>query len=189
MGLRKRNTFEKYGEVFYVTTSVVDLKHVFTNKKYYEILIFSLEFLKEKYNFRIIAYVLMPNHIHVIINFYEKPMVSEVMRDFKKYTSFKIRKLCEIEKRVEMLDYLRKNAENLSGQKFKLWDDRFDCLVITNEKTLRTKIEYIHNNPQKKGLVKNFINWLYSSARNYYCSSGKTLLEIDKEFLVSGGNS
>ncbi len=188
MGLRKRNIYEKYGKMFYLTTSVVDLKPVFTRKKYYEILLSSLKFLKEKYGFKLIAYVLMPNHIHLIIYFEENPKVSEFMRDFKKFTCFEFRKVCETENKKQALSYLRKNADNVSGQKFKLWENRFDCLVITNEKTLISKIQYIHNNPQKKGLVENFTGWPYSSARNYFCEDG-SLMEIDKDFLVSGGNS
>jgi len=182
MGLRKRNIYEKFGKVFYVTTSVVGLRPVFNQEKCYDILISSLKFLKKKYNFKLIAYVLMPNHIHLIIYFEEQPRISEVMRDFKKFTCFKIRKLWEIEKMTDVLDYLRKNAEKFSGQKFKLWDDRFDSLVVTNEKTLREKINYIHNNPLKKGLVENIEDWCYSSARNYFCSDN-SLIEVDVGFF------
>ena len=188
MGLRKRNIYEKYGKAFFVTTSVVGLRPIFTNRKCYEILLSSLRFLQKKYRFKLIAYVLMPNHIHLIAYFDENPRISELMRDFKKFTCFEFRKLCETENKKRALSYLRKNAENVSGQKFKLWEDRFDCLVITNEKTLLGKIQYIHNNPQKKGLVESFIDWPYSSARNYFCEDN-SLIEVDKNFLVSGGNS
>jgi len=130
-----------------VTTSVVDLRPVFTQKRHYDILISSLKFLQEKYDSRLIAYVLMPNHLHLIIYFDENPRISEFMRDFKKFTCFEFRKLCESEMNTKVLGYLRGSAENVSGQKFKLWEDRFDCLVITNEKTLISKIQYIHYNP------------------------------------------
>ena len=89
------------------------------------------------------------------------------MRDFKKYTSTKVRQQLEKERRYSILERLRINATGKKNQVFKLWMDRFDDLVIENEDTLRVKLEYIHNNPVKSGLVEDAEEWEFSSARNY----------------------
>lgn len=69
---------------------------------------------------------------------------------------------------------------NLGGTgNYRLWKDRFDYLMIITEKTLKIKIDYIHNNPVKAGLVENFTDWKYSSARNYYLGDN-SVINIDK---------
>ncbi|MBV6478800.1 MAG: hypothetical protein HGGPFJEG_01557 [Ignavibacteria bacterium] len=45
--------------------------------------------------------------------------------------------------------------------------DRFDDVVIITDRVLRTKVNYVHYNPVKAGLVLNPEDWKYSSARNY----------------------
>ena len=49
--------------------------------------------------------------------------------------------------------------------------------MITREEVFKQKVEYIHNNPIKRGLVEEIEHWIYSSARNYLCGEGR--LEID----------
>jgi len=57
----------------------------------------------------------------------------------------------------------------------------FDDLVISSEKQFRIKLEYIHNNPVKAGLVTTAVDYSYSSARNWV-GEGKGLVEIDNDF-------
>jgi ABC-type arginine transport system ATPase subunit len=89
------------------------------------------------------------------------------MRDFKKYTSVEIRKLAERENRTALLKILERNAIESKNQRYKLWMDGYDELIITNAKTLRMKTKYIHFNPVKAGLVERTEDWEFSSARNY----------------------
>ncbi len=168
MGLRHRNLFEKSGRLFFVTTSVQDNSPVFTSSDYYEILADSINFVKKKCEFAIVAFVLMPSHIHLITHFNDEPKLSEVMRDFKKFTSTKIRQQIEKDKRDRLLQKLRDNAVGKKHRVFKLWQDRFDSFVITNPRTLKSKIDYIHSNPVRANLVERITDWQYSSATYYY---------------------
>jgi len=52
--------------------------------------------------------------------------------------------------------------KNLVGDKL-LWNKRFDDLVITTEKQFLIKLDYIHNNPVKRGLVERPDKWRFSS--------------------------
>jgi len=102
--------------------------------------------------------------------------VSDYMRDFKRHTSTEVIKLLKKDKKVKLLDDLY----NLGGTgNYRLWKDRFDDLIIVTEKTLKIKIDYIHNNPVKAGLVKNITDWNYSSARNYYLDDD-SLFRVDR---------
>jgi len=57
-----------------------------------------------------------------------------------------------------------KLSELSGSSNYKLWMDRFDCQVIQCDDTLATKINYIHMNPVKAGLVEDMSHWKYSSA-------------------------
>ncbi len=57
---------------------------------------------------------------------------------------------------------------------------RFDDLIIQTESQLKIKMEYIHNNPVKAGLVQKAEDWMYSSAADWL-TSGSGLIKIDKE--------
>jgi len=154
------------GGVFFITTTFVDFKPLLLNDSYYRLIINSLSFMQRRGDFTLIAYSIMPTHLHLVLQISGQKNLSDIMRDFKKYTSFRIRKRLENNGHHRMVESLR--LPSGSRQVFKVWMDRFDDLLITNEETLRTKVEYIHQNPVRAGLVERDIDWSYSSARNYH---------------------
>ena len=177
MGLRGRQEFDKLDNTYFITTTVLGFRNVFAiHDSYYGILIDSLNYTRKKYLSFIIAYVLMPNHIHLILKMNKGTSVSDFMRDFKRHTSTEVIKLLKKDKKTGYLEDLLQ----LGGTgNYRLWMDRFDYLVIYTEKKLKTKIDYIHKNPVKAGLVENITDWKYSSARNYYLGD-ESMLRVDK---------
>lgn len=134
---------------------------------YNEIIINSLKHQLEEHQSELISYVIMPAHSHLIHLLKIGESISDYMRDFKKYTSTQIRKLLEPEGYDKIVERLRLNTCGYRNQTFKLWMDRFDDVVIISEAVLKTKVNYIHYNPVKAGLVSNMENWKYSSLKNY----------------------
>jgi len=180
MSLRNRKILVGQEITSFVTTTVMNFEKIFSlNESYYNILLESMKFVIKKYNADLIAFVFMPNHIHLILHLENVKILSSLMRDFKKYTSTKIRQKLEEENQFEILSRLKQYADGKKNQVFKLWMDRFDDVTIYSEKILKTKIEYIHNNPVKKGLVENPENWIYSSYNNYF-NEEKSLLELKR---------
>ncbi|MFQ6001945.1 MAG: transposase [Anaerolineae bacterium] len=175
MGRRGRGKLTASGGVFFVTTTFVDFKPLLLNDSYYRLIIDSLDFMQRRGDFTLIAYSIMPTHLHLVLQISGEKNISEIMRDFKKYTSFRIRKRLEDDGHHRMVESLRLPRGN--RQVFKVWMDRFDDLLITNEETLRTKVEYIHQNPVRAGLVERDIDWPYSSARNYHLND-HSLVEV-----------
>ncbi len=116
----------------------------------------------------------MPNHIHLILFYNEKTDVSGFMRDLKKYTSVKIRQLLEKDERKMTIERLRCER---NGQKYKVWKERFDAVVIRHRNVLLTKVKYIHNNPVRNSLVEYEEDWKYSSAK-YYKTEVQGLLPV-----------
>jgi putative transposase len=168
MSLRNRNLLKGFQITSFVTTTVMHFEKVFLlSNSYPDILIESLKFVLKKYKADLLAYVIMPNHIHLIIQIDSIENLSNLMRDFKKFTSTKIRQQLELDKKFDIILKLKQNAKNKKGQTFKLWMDRFDDVMLYSEKVYNIKLDYIHNNPIKKGLVDDPADWKYSSYNNY----------------------
>jgi REP element-mobilizing transposase RayT len=127
----------------------------------------NFRFYQERGDFIILAYVIMPNHFHVVLNTKDKISISKCIGNLKRITSRSISaRLREIGD-LNTLNILAEHANNESSKDCRVWKPRFDCFVINNENTLRLKIEYVHFNPVRKGLVANAADWPYSSAGNY----------------------
>ena len=92
MPLRNRKYFQSNG--YYITTSVNRFIKIFREKKYVDIILDNINFYREKYGFKLIAYVIMPNHIHLLIYPDQNRVqeVSKIMEDFKKITSRQLRR-------------------------------------------------------------------------------------------------
>ena len=164
MGLRFR--LNDTSCAFFITTTVVEFSKIFAKESNLEILVENLGFCREKYGFRLLAYVFMPTHIHLIVWPKENSSVSDFMRDFKKFTSKRIKDKLKAEKHP-LLKVFRTAAAGYKNQVFKLWMDRFDCVAVCSKKVLDTKVNYIHYNPVEAGLVSKPEDWKYSSAAAY----------------------
>ena len=173
MSTRQREWL-KYFNCFFITTTFKNWLKLFINEEYYSVVIESIRFCLIKYNVHIIYCVLMPTHLHLILFYDDKIDVSGFMRDMKKYTSVIIRDMIKKERREEEL---RAISYHKSGQMYKVWMDRFDCVFIKSKKVLLTKIKYIHENPLRKGLVNKEEEWKYSSA-GYYKTEVEGVLPI-----------
>ena len=96
------------------------------------------------------------------------------MRDFKKFTSGEIRRQVEMDSRENILEKLKYEK---GKQKFKVWQDRFDDVVLYTRKVLEVKLEYIHQNPVKARLVDYPTKYLHSSA-GFYENVSKPPIDI-----------
>ncbi len=185
MRSRNRTTFEAHGNVFFVTSTVVGFIPVFNNADVNQIFIENLHFYQDRGDFRIIAFVLMPEHFHLIIKVNDKYTVSQVMANFKRITSRQVTGYFRETGDEATIQLLQAASSREPGSDSKLWKPRFDSFVLTNEKTLIEKIQYIHQNPVKRGLVRNAVEWPYSSARNY-AGRSDVLVQVDFEWRCLG---
>jgi hypothetical protein len=106
--------------------------------------------------------------------------VSKCMANIKRITSRQIREYLEAKNNHKLLIELKIASGNEVSNP-KIWKTRFDCFVITNEKALCQKIDYIHNNPVKTRLVGRPEDWIYSSAGKY-AGKDNCPLDVDNEW-------
>jgi REP element-mobilizing transposase RayT len=122
---------------------------------------------------RLYAYVVMPNHLHLIAS--ADGGLHPVMRDFKRFTSRSVHDLLIADERTTLLSWLRSAMESGRRERgeFSLWKSGFHPQALYSEKVLLQKLEYLHNNPVRKGLVVRPEDWRFGSA------SENRILEVD----------
>jgi REP element-mobilizing transposase RayT len=183
MPLRKRRYYR--GNAYYITTSVNKFIKIFREKKYADIILKNINFYKRKYGFKLLAYVVMPDHLHLLI-FPKQDHVKEVSNligTLKRFTSRALRKQMEKERRTTWLRAFKLEGTKKRNWQYQIWQERFDDLAIYSSRMARTKMNYIHNNPVRKGIVERAEEYLYSSARNYILDD-HSIIEVDTDFLV-----
>jgi REP element-mobilizing transposase RayT len=172
----------KTNRAYYLTLTIVDWVDVFTRKNHRDAVIESFKYCQKEKGLIIYAYCIMSNHIHLVANTDEPFHLSDVMRDFKKFTAKKI--LAQIQNEPEsrrewMLKLFEEHATSSQKHKtYKFWQVGNHAIELYSEKFVWEKINYIHNNPVKAGWVKNPEDWRYSSASNY--QDTESILEVEK---------
>ncbi|WP_321827243.1 REP-associated tyrosine transposase [Maribacter dokdonensis] len=165
----------------YVTFTIVDWVDAFTRKRYKDIVIESLKYCQHERGMVIYGYVIMSNHIHAIMQS-ENEDLSGLIRDFKKHTGKRILQSIESEpesRREWMLERFKIAAKKHGrNKKYQFWKYGNHPEEVYSEKFLWSKLDYIHMNPVRAGLVVKASDYSNSSAINYV--HGEGVLQITK---------
>jgi putative transposase len=173
--------------VYFVTFATVGWIDIFTRITYKEILLEAFRHCIKEKGVIIHAYVIMTNHVHMIISRKGDQGFSDIMRDMKKFTSVKIIK--EIiqnpeESRKKWILYLLSKAgkANSNNEIYQLWQqDNHPIELDPNTNMFDQKLNYIHQNPVTAGFVAEASAYLYSSASNYE-ELGGVLAEVEVSY-------
>jgi len=167
----------------FLTFTIVGWIDVFSRDCYRKLIIESLRFCQENKGLKISGYVIMSNHIHVIWTT-RTYALSDMVRDFKSFTSKAIISTIQSEnesRRDWLLHLFRFHGKRNNGNKeFKVWTGDNHPEEIQTESFYRQKLDYIHLNPVRAGLITEPEKYVYSSAQNY--TGKKGLLKIDPLF-------
>ena len=166
-------------KIHFITATVVDWVDVFSRKRYRDIVIESLDYCIKNKGMLLYGYVIMTNHIHIVVQS-EEAKLSDLIRDFKKFTAKNILNSIESEPESRR-DWLLKRFEfacksHSRNEKYQFWRYGSHAEEIYTDKFLWQKLDYIHLNPIRAGIVEKAAHYLYSSASNYV--DGKGILEI-----------
>jgi putative transposase len=168
--VRKRLDFEGSG-LFFITATVVDWLPLFQRAELASLVLHRFSESTSVFRASVVAYVLMPSHFHTLVGFEEIRTISQFMRSFKSLSSKDVKGHLS----AEVVDKLSNKGS------FALWQPRFDDLLIYSEEQFKIKVEYIHTNPVKAGLVNESVEYDYSSARDWLLGE-QGLVPVDKSF-------
>ena len=163
----------------FLTCTVLNWMPLFTRPQTTDIILEALSHRQEQDGWKVYGYVILENHLHMIVQ--AENLLAELPR-FKSYTARKlIDHLTErhAEHLLKQLAFFRK--EHKQDRDYQLWEEGSHPQMIADEETLRQKLEYIHQNPVKRGYVDEAEHWRYSSARNYAGLAG--LIPVYREWL------
>lgn len=165
----------------FVTFTVVGWIDIFTREVYKIILLDSLKYCIINKGLYVHAWVIMSNHIHLIISSHSTPL-EHLVRDIKKYTSSIIISSIiqnQTESRKDwMLNIFQFAGQNNNNNKYyQFWKQNYHPVELSNSYLLNQRLDYLHNNPVKSGIVFESWHYKYSSAIDY-CTNHKGLLNI-----------
>ncbi len=179
--MKDRYKITEESGIYFVTSTIVEWIPVFTSQPYFEIIIKSLNYCIENKNLQLYAFVILDNHFHFIISGND---LSNTMASLKKFTAVEIVKLVKEQNKEWLLNQLAfyKKKYKLTSQ-FQVWQEGFHPEHVQNPEMFLQKLEYIHNNPVKRGYVDLPEQWVYSSARNYI-NNDHSIIKVDLSLLT-----
>jgi REP element-mobilizing transposase RayT len=132
--------------------------------------------------FSIFAYVIMPDHIHIITDGRIKP--SQVLRFIKGVSAHHVIKYLKEGGYQSSLDKLAQ-AERDKQHRHSLWEADSNVLHLTSESMFMQKVNYIHLNPVRAEIVERAIDYRWSSVRYWArCPFEDELLTVDVDKIV-----
>ena len=176
--------------IYFITFTCHKWRNLFSITNAYDAVYKWFDSLYEK-KCRVIGYVIMPNHVHVLLYFPEMlKSLNIIIGNAKRFMAYEIIKRLEADKNFILLEDMHhsvKKGEQKKGQRHKVFADSFDAKACYSNEFVYQKLEYIHKNPVSKKwqLAKDYTEYLHSSAAFYEkgIKSNDKLLHINEILL------
>ena len=162
---QRLNSPDQPGTLHYVTLNVRDRKEAFRRSEYAWMVLHELRFECDRHPARLLAYVVMANHLHFLFE-PEDGKLTRFLSRFKPGVTLKLDALCKRHERLRESEWLAEKGKR------ELWQDGKHSLLVYSPEWMRQKIDYIHQNPVRAGLVDNAIDYPYSSIGAYFPEAG-----------------
>ena len=151
---------------YFFTATILNWKHLINTDFRKKIITDSLQTLVSQKKVTIYAFVIMPNHIHLLWAIHPEFKPADVQRDFLKWTA---RQLLTDVKRNEV-HKLAEYKVDAGDRNYQVWERNALGVLVYNDDVLFQKMKYIHENPvvEKWKLAQLPEEYLFSSASFYY---------------------
>ena len=140
----RRHRVSQSGACYFITTNTRDRRPLLRKPACAQIVIDSLRWLAENGRIRLMGYVVMPDHLHFVMMLGSGFTLSGIMDSLKSYTA-----------RWINAQLRRRGA---------LWQEQYHDHVVRTPRSYRAKLQYVHANPVRRGLVKNPDEYPFSTA-------------------------
>ena len=174
-----RNLKRRYGQkdLHFITCSCYRRLPLFRSVRARNAFVPILDELRSQYGFFVVGYVIMPEHVHLLISEPRKGTPSTVIQVLKQRVSRAVRRR---RGKTTPAGQLRLNFGDGPLGLPQFWQRRFHDFNVWSAKKKTEKLEYMHMNPVKRELVSRLADCAWSSATGY-ARRGTGLLEIDFE--------
>ena len=158
-----RKSYSVINKIYFFTATIHQWKYLLNDEGNKELIISYLKELSDKKLIKVYAFVIMPNHIHLIWKQLNKNGKETPQGSFLKYTAHEFLK--KLKKSGQSKDY----EVVAANKKHEIWQRDSLSVEIYSREVARQKLDYIHFNPVNKKwkLSKDDLDYYYSSA-NFY---------------------
>lgn len=166
---RLRRIYDDYYPDYFITAKTFENSRIFADEKKADLFLKVLNYLEKGGYFRLFAWVLWPDHFHLLLEIMEKKNISEVMKNIKGNFSWMLNHDAQTGKSgLRFGDKINRCSggqtfQSARGNNQKIWQTSFYDHVIRNQNDFNNHINYIHYNPVKHGYVAKMEDWPWSS--------------------------
>ncbi|MGB8885211.1 MAG: transposase [Candidatus Korobacteraceae bacterium] len=184
-GLRR---FHQSGDSHFITFSCYRRQPKFVNAAVYNLFPLCLERMRRHFQMRVYGYVVMPEHVHLLLSEPERGTLSEAMHYLKLSFSKRLRSLriCSPGSTGICAPGSPLCWANLGSRKVgPFWQKRYHDRNVRDAHEFTVKLRYLHRNPVKRGLVNDPRDWKWSSFRHYALRENGVVV-IESEWTARG---
>ena len=169
--------------LYFISFATVGWIDVFTRNIYKDIVLDSIRHCQKEKGLVLHAWIIMTSHLHLIISKNSSWLLEDIMRDMKKFTSFKLtgaimENIQESRKEWMLRLFEEYGRANSNNTKYQFWQQDNHPIELSTNEMIDQRLDYIHNNPVTSGIVQQPEHYLYSSAADYAGQQG--LLHLTK---------
>jgi len=151
--------YQQSGHLHFITFSCYRRRPYFRSAKGREIFERALAIMRLRYDFWVLGYVVMPEHVHLLVSEPKKAILAKAIQALKLSVS-------------------------VQSQQRPFWQVRYYDFNVFTHRKLTEKLRYMHRNPVKRGLVNEPADWAWSSFRHYLTGVPATV-EIESNWTVA----
>jgi putative transposase len=164
--------FTGCGDLHFITFCCYQRRPLLATVRARNLAVKVLEEVRARYGFALLGYVIMPEHVHLLISESGRVSPAKIIQVFKQRLSRRMRR-----KKRTGKGQLTLGFPEAAGALRRFWQRRYYDFNVYSRAKLREKLHYLHANPVKEKLVRHPGDWPWSSWCYYYRGMG--LLEID----------
>jgi putative transposase len=155
---------QQSGQSHFVTFSCYRRQPLFNDFEAYDLFPACLEKMRRRFHLCVYGYVIMPEHVHLLLTEPEQGTLAEAIHYLK-------------------LSFTKKLHARVSGRQAEgsFWQKRYYDRNVRNAREFTVKLKYLHRNPVKRGLVQKPEDWEWSSFRHYALRESG-VVEIESEW-------
>ncbi len=165
---------------YFFTSSITEYQPVLKENEMKRLILQAWSIYREKYHIQIYGYVIMPEHIHAVVYGEKGLQIQSFIQQSLRRSALSI--LEQLKKWPDSfrLPLLEKFSLHANGKaKYKVWKEQARGIPLETDEMVLQKLNYIHQNPLRRGLVQDITHYLYSSYRNYELDDS-SIFSIDK---------
>jgi putative transposase len=153
--------YQQTGDIHFITFSCYRRAPLLAEPQARDTFVIALEKVRRWYGFYVTGFVVMPEHVHLLLSEPERSNLAVVLQMLKQIVSHKLNEHATIP----------------------FWQPRYYDFNVRREQKLMEKLDYMHHNPVQRGLVTRPEDWTWSSAR-HYATGEEAAVEIESRWTA-----